>query len=215
MTTIVLALADALRLDVAERQHLDRLARITDGAACTGHHPPPREDVRPTVRALLTQLEPGIAMITNRLGDILARTSGLDLLAGSSGLLEGARPNLTRWVFTDPRARRVLPDWDRVADERAFDLWLGPTAQRSAAFREEIAPLAGEELRRRVDRTAPPPRAVLRWRHPVGELRFDREVLELPVDDAQQLVAFLPADDATANALEELRCAGVTLRSVP
>jgi hypothetical protein len=55
-----------------------------------------------------------------------------------------------------------------------------------------------------------------RWRHPVaGDLRFDREVLELPASDGQQLVVLLPADEATADALAHLhQSAAGPLRAV-
>jgi hypothetical protein len=49
----------------------------------------------------------------------------------------------------------------------------------------------------------------------VGELRLDREVMELPPADAQQLVVFLPADNTTADALNRLRRRdGAVLRAV-
>lgn len=212
---IVTALADALRLGVADRQHLMRLATITEGSACRGAQLPPRDDVRPTVRAVLDQLEPGIAIVTNRLGDVLAHTAAFEMLAAPTGLFDtpsssaapasSGQPNLTRFVFTDPRARIVFPDWDRVADERAFDLWLGPSRTGSEAFTADLTRLAGDEFGKRRARTNPPPRTVLRWVHPLGELRFDRETLELSADDAQQIVVFLPADDATAQAVVTLR----------
>jgi transcriptional regulator with XRE-family HTH domain len=212
---VVNALADALRLDIAEREHLRYLAKIT-GGVCAGSPAQPRLDVRHAVRKLLDQLEPGIALVTNRLGDVLAHTSGFDLVARPSGLLDSDKPNLTRFVFTDKRAREVFPDWDRIADERAFDLWLGPSAVRSDRFKAELAPIAGEEFARRLNRHALPPRGTLRWTHQVaGELRFDREVMELPPTDAQQLVVFLPADDATVDAVTRLRTAGgAALRAV-
>jgi MmyB-like transcription regulator ligand binding domain len=52
--------------------------------------------------------------------------------------------------------------------------------------------------------------------HPIaGELRLDREVLELPAADAQQLVVFLPADESATDALSLLRRSrGVGLRAV-
>jgi len=213
--SVVNALAGALRLDVAEREHLRYLAKIT-GGVCVGSHAQPRLDVRSTVLRLLDQLEPGIALVTNRLGDILAQTSGFELLARSSGLLDADKPNLTRFVFTDQRARAVFPDWDQVADERAFDLWLGPSAERSDRFKAELGRIADEEFTRRLNRHVLPPRGILRWTHPVaGELRFDREVMELPPADAQQLVVFLPADDASADAVNRLRTTGgATLRAV-
>src|SRR6266705_442153 len=39
-----------------------------------------------------------------------------------NGLLDGQYPNLTRFVFTDQRARRIFPEWERIADEAAFPL---------------------------------------------------------------------------------------------
>ena len=68
------------------------------------------------MRAVLNQIEPGIAVVTNRLGDLLAYTSGFERLARPLGLLDAAAPNLTRFVFTDERARDAFPDWDRIAD---------------------------------------------------------------------------------------------------
>lgn len=122
------------------------------------------------------------------------------------GLLESGTPNLTRYVFTDSRARTFFPDWEQVADERAFDLWLGPSAETSEWFRAELAPLAGMEFTRRLNRHLPPPPAPFRLNHPIGqELRWQREKLELPRTDAQELVVLLPADDATARAMERLR----------
>jgi transcriptional regulator with XRE-family HTH domain len=213
--SVLNALCDALDLDVAERQHLRYLAKITAGT-CAGAQARPQQDVRPTVRTMLAQFEPGIALVTNRLGDILAYTSGFDLLARPTGLLDADAPNLTRFVFTDERARDVFPDWDRVADERTFDLWLGPSVESSAQFIAELSPIAGDEFTSRLNQHALPPRVALRWTHPVvGELTFDREVMELPADDAQQLVALLAADDRTADALNRLRvAAGPQLRAV-
>ncbi|MGH3249881.1 MAG: helix-turn-helix domain-containing protein [Trebonia sp.] len=202
---VVNALAEALRLHVAQREHLRYLTKIT-GGVCRGPLAQPRQDVRPAVLAVLDQLEPGLAIVTNRLGDILARTSGFDLLAGPIGVLDDRRPNLTRFVFTDARARDAFPDWDRVADETAFNLWLGPSAARSDEFIAALSPLAGPEFTRRLSRHDLPPGGPQRWRHPAaGELRLDREILELPATDAQQLVVFLPADSATADALGRVR----------
>jgi len=201
------ALADGLSLDAAERAHLRYLAKIA-GGACTTHAvpAPPRRDVRRSVRETVRLLEPGVAVVTNRLGDLLAYTSGFALVMDGSGLLEAEQPNLTRYVFCDPAARRVFPDWDQVADEQAFNLWLGPSVGAAEWFRAELAPLAGAEFTRRIAQQLPPPRVPLRLRHPAaGELRWDREVLELSGSDAQQLVVYLPADDATAAALDRLR----------
>ncbi|MDQ1023100.1 transcriptional regulator with XRE-family HTH domain [Streptomyces umbrinus] len=203
---VVNALADALSLSPTERTHLRYLTKIT-GGECTAHTrpaPPPRQ-VRDAVRQTLRLLEPGIAVVTNRLGDILAHTSAYQLVTNGSGLLDTEAPNLTRYVFADPRARTFFTDWDDVADEQAFDLWLAPSVENSEWLTAELAPLAGPDLTRRLNRHVVPRRGVLRLSHPSGcELRLLRETLELPTD-AQQLTVLLPSDDETAEAVEELR----------
>ncbi len=214
---VVNAIADALGLDAPERGHLSYLAKIT-GGACSGHRqpePPPRE-VRAPVRQTLDLLEPGVAMVANRLGDVLAHTSGFGLVMAPTGLLDADEPNLTRYVFTDPRARDVFADWGQVADEQAFDLWLGPSVTASEWFKTDLAPLAGAEFTGRIAQHLPPDRVPLRINHPSGGLmRWNRETLELADPDAQQLVVYLPADEQTAAALDRLRDEqGTRLRAV-
>ncbi|RCV56996.1 helix-turn-helix domain-containing protein, partial [Marinitenerispora sediminis] len=178
---VVNALADALSLDPSERAHLRYLAKITGGECIDRPQAQPaRRDVRPSVLETLRMLEPGIALVTNRLGDVLAHTGGYAWMMGGSGLFDTDPPNLTRHVFTDPRARAFFADWDDVADEQAFDLWLGPSVENSEWLRAELAPLAGPEFTRRFHRHVVPKRGVLRLNHPAGqELRFHRETLEL------------------------------------
>ncbi|MEU8795649.1 helix-turn-helix transcriptional regulator [Streptomyces sp. NPDC048643] len=203
---VVNALADALSLDRAERDHLRYLSKIT-GGECSAHTRPvpPRREVRSSVLQTLRLLEPGIAMVANRLGDVLAHTGGFALVTSGTGLLDGDAPNLTRYVFTDSRARSFFADWGDVADEQAFDLWLAPSVENSEWFATELAPVAGPDFTRRLNRHVVPRRGTLRLNHPAGhEFRLLRETLELP-SDAQQLVVFLPADDATAGALDQLR----------
>jgi hypothetical protein len=165
----------------------------------------PGREVRPGARRLLDGFEPGIALISNRLGDLLAYTSGFDAIARLTGLLDGDRPNLTRFVFTDPRSRSVFPDWDLVADEQVFALSCSPSDDYAAAFRSDLSARAGEQFTRRLNGHRLPSRGTLRWTLPViGELRWDREILELPPADAQQLTVFLPADRATIEAVDRV-----------
>lgn len=216
---VVNAVADGLSLDPAERDHLKYLMKITAGGACAGSRvpSPPSREVRPGIRQTLDLLGPAVAYVTNRWGDVLAHTPGFGLVAQGVGLLEAPEPNLTRYVFTDPRARTFFLDWDQVADERAFELWLGPSLESTEWFIDQLAPVAGDELIRRLHRHLAPPAVPLGLRHPTGaELRWDRETLELPRADAQQVVVLLPADDGTALAMERLRhdARGRTLRAV-
>ena len=93
-----------------------------------------------------------------------------------------------------------------MADERAFDLWLGPSLGTTEWFIDELVPVAGDELTQRLHRHLAPPTVPLGLRHPTAhELRWDRETLELSRTDAQQIVVLLPADTDTARALERLR----------
>jgi hypothetical protein len=203
---VINALADGLDLDPAERAHLRYLAKLSSGACPARRAPAPASrEVREPVRQTLRLLEPAVAAVLNRLGDVLAYTSGFELLMAGSGLLEPAAPNLTRYVFTEPRARRLFVDWSDVADEQAFDLWLGPSKENSEWWTAQLAPVAGPEFTSRINTHRLPRRGVLRINHPSGRpLGFHREILELPTD-AQQIVVFLPADEATARHLDELR----------
>jgi transcriptional regulator with XRE-family HTH domain len=211
---VVDSLADALGLDPAERTHLRYLTKIT-GGVCSAYNrsQPPRREVRAAVLETLSLLEPGIAVLTNRLGDILARTSGYEAVMGETGLLDtdidagtGADlPNLTRYLFTDPRAGTLFADWEDVANEQVFDLWLAPSRQNTEWFTAQLAPLAGARFTERLNRHVVPRRGALRLRHPSGdELEFRRETLEL-ASDAQHIVVYLPAQAHTAEAVERLR----------
>jgi transcriptional regulator with XRE-family HTH domain len=214
--SVVNAIADALSLDPAERRHLAYLAKVS-GGACAGSHrrEPPQRLVRLEVVQILQLLEPAVAMVTNRLGDILACTADFRAVMDATGLLETEPASLTRYVFTDPRARDAFPDWDHVADEQAFSLWLGPSIASYEWFTAELAPVAGAEFTRRLGQHIPPPGRQLRMRHPAieHELRWNREILELPVPDEQQLVVYLPADFQTADAVGQLR-RGMQLRTL-
>ena len=108
-------------------------------------------------------------------------------------------------MFTDERARDAFPDWDRVADERAFELWRAPRTETPAAFEAELAPPPARSSPAASGATSYPPAAPQRWLHPVaGELRLECEVLDLPAGEGQQLLVLVPADEATGAALDKL-----------
>ncbi|MFE6305532.1 helix-turn-helix transcriptional regulator [Nocardiopsis sp. NPDC057823] len=208
---VVNALGDALGLDGSERGHLLYLAKITGGGCPSHNRPaPPDREVAPTVLRTLGLLEPGAAAVTNRLGDLLARTRGFDAVFAGTGLLEGSGadggfPNLTRYVFTDPRARELFPDWGAVADEQAFDLWTAPSRESAEWMGAELAPVAGPEFTDRLQSHRLPERGVLTLAHPsAGVLHLHREVLEASPRD-QQVLVMLPADEATEAAVARLR----------
>jgi hypothetical protein len=206
---VLTALADALRLPSGERAHLHRLTKAADPHYnCLGRSAP-AHSVRDTVRAILHRLEPSPAVLLNRLGDILAHTDGFDRLMRPIGLLDAGRPNLPRFVLTDPRARDAYPDWDQVADQQVAMLKDGPfrAEPHMAALADELTVTAGDDFSRRVDSVPGfwPSNGVIRLTHPhAGGLRLAYETLDLPADDDQHLVIHLPADAASATALDRL-----------
>ncbi|MDA0565976.1 helix-turn-helix domain-containing protein [Streptomonospora sp. S1-112] len=215
---VLAALADALRLPVSERVHLRNLAKEASGAdvLCPGGMPPDRH-VRPTIRALLDRLEPTPAALFDRLGDVLAHTAAYERLAGPLGLLDGDPPNRAWFVFTDDRARAAFPDWDRVADQQAALLKAesSRTDPHLAHLVEELTVAAGAAFTDRMAAVPASPRrtGAERLVHPeVGELRLSFEILDA---EGQHVVVHLPADDASAAALDRLTRRPGGLRAVP
>ncbi|MBF6322280.1 helix-turn-helix transcriptional regulator [Nocardia cyriacigeorgica] len=205
---VLSALADVLRLTASERVHLYRLTKADSGFTCMGGTQPNRQ-VRPTVRTILDQLEPAAAIVVNRLTEILACTEGYRRLMGGSGQLDEELPDLAGYAFTDPRAKEFFPDWDHVADHLVATLKQGPfrADPNIDALADRLTITAGAAFTDRVDTvpSLPPVTGITRMQHPeVGGLRMAYETLDLPADDDQQLIIYLPADDATAAALDAL-----------
>jgi transcriptional regulator with XRE-family HTH domain len=206
---VLAAIADALRLDDEDRGHLRLLAAISSGRElCPGGRPLARA-VRPTVQGLLASLEPTAAYVVNRLSDVLAFTPAFERIVAPLGMLDGSATNLARFVFCDERSRSALPDWAAVADEQVGDLHAGAagTDPDLAELVAELTEHAGSSF---TDRWAAHGAAVKRSGlrrvvHPdVGELRVAFETLQLPDADEQRLVIWLPADEATSAALDQL-----------
>lgn len=209
---VLAAFADALRLTTEERFRLRLLAKADNGethALRASAPTPPSRTVRPTVRALLDQLEPAPAVLLNRVGDVLAFTSGYEQLTRPLGLLDPDQPNLARYVFTDERARAAYPEWEQVADGHVAslkDVTLHGDPH-AAELCDELTVTAGRPFADRLaNSTGLPPRTgVERLAHPgAGELRLAYESLGLPDADGQRLIIHLPADDATSTALDRL-----------
>jgi transcriptional regulator with XRE-family HTH domain len=204
------ALADALNLTLQDRMVLRRLTKEADcgDPLVCGAAPPLSRAPRPTVRAVLEHLEPAPAVVLNWIGDVLAHTTGYAGLFGPIGVLDAERPNLLRHLFTDARARAAYPDWEREADNLVAQLRHDVPLRDpyAAELAEELTVTAGAEFADRFADLATAPRRVgsQRVEHPeVGPLRLLHETLALP-DDGQRVVIHLPADEATAAALDRL-----------
>ena len=112
------AIAAALALDPAERQHLHTLAESAGRRRMP--RPAPVEHADPALTELLDAM-PGVpAIIMGRRSDVLAwNPMGHALLAGhldrASAGVPGRRPNMTEVVFLDPDTRDLYADWSSKA----------------------------------------------------------------------------------------------------
>jgi transcriptional regulator with XRE-family HTH domain len=108
---VLAALGDALKLDMAEKQHLFILAGR--------HAPAPRpnnpERVEAALLHTLTSLTIQPAYVMGRRWDVLAWNRAAEAVFGDYGALQGDARNTMHLVFTDKRHRRLLTDWEDVA----------------------------------------------------------------------------------------------------
>src|SRR3954452_18157189 len=110
------ALADALRLDEAERAHLFDLARASQPSSRRRRRSA-AHTVRPSVQWMLDSMTGSAAFAENgRLDALGANQLGRALYPALFG--DGRRPgNWARYIFLDPDARGFYADWDRAARE--------------------------------------------------------------------------------------------------
>ena len=205
---VLAALADALRLSDDDLGYLRRLAAISNGTELCPAVKAATRSVRPSIRALLDRLEPSPGFVVNHVGDLLAWTEGYDRLARPLGVLDPEEPNLVWFAFADDRARAAYPDWDGMADELVATLHADHYGDVEAlAFVDRLARAGGTAFTDRWER------AFVAWNrtgvnvvaHPeVGLLRLAFETLELPDNDRQRLIVYLPADTATSVGLDRL-----------
>ncbi|WP_197379363.1 helix-turn-helix domain-containing protein [Mycolicibacterium mengxianglii] len=109
------AIADALRLDTAERDHLHRLG---SPASRRDRDRPVAGSVRPGVRELLGLWSNFPAFVVNARRDVLAATELAERV--NPGWSPGS--NLAVFTFLDPRAKETYPDWDVIAGQTVAGL---------------------------------------------------------------------------------------------
>jgi hypothetical protein len=193
---VLAALAEALRLSAAERDHLFRLAGQAPPPApptggLSGPHP-----LSPALSLVLARLHDAPALVLTAYGDVLAQNAASVALSGD--LLAGgpAPRNLVRSFFTDPAARALFPAEDRARHARAHVAELRglcsarPGDPGPARLVAELRAASGEfdrlwERHEVADRHADRKRLL----HPVaGPLDLDCETLVSPGGDQRLLV---------------------------
>lgn len=162
--------------------------------------------IPPRLAFILDRLDSAPALVINRIGDVIAATRVGRLLFGPIGMLDASPSNLSRYVFTDPRARSAFPDWDSVADRVATQLRLD-TCDETDLLIKEMSRTAGAEFTDRISAplVMPERHDYVRLNHPdAGPVRLTYETLDLFVDEPQHLLLYLPADEASTQALQRI-----------
>jgi transcriptional regulator with XRE-family HTH domain len=207
---VVMAFADALRLSVEEKRHFVMLALKTNGAAFEELYPTSdtlSNEVRPTLRTLLDRVNPTPAFVAGRLSDVLAWNESWRTLVTPLGILDEEQPNLARYVFLNPAARRVMSDWAAAADSQtsvlraAHPRWASD--QQFVALIDELRTVP--EFAKRWDtHTISLRRSRLtRLVHPdAGQLVLTLE--SLTSEDDQHLETWLAYDETTEAAIRTL-----------
>jgi transcriptional regulator with XRE-family HTH domain len=190
------ALADALRLDDAERTHLFDLARaaspITPQRQRTGSA---SQRVRPAVQRILDRIDAPAAVSNMRCDYLAANQLGRALYAPLFDSREQP-PNSARFTFLDPAAQTFFTDWEKAAKDlvatlrqmagrnpydRALSDLVGELSTRSDAFRTWWA---AHNVRYHQTGTK-------RLHHPVvGDLELSYEVMQITADTDLRLAIF-------------------------
>ena len=216
------ALASALQLDEAERDHLFHLARrsrVPSGPPRRG----PAVTVRSTLRQVLDAISDAPAWIGSAHYDVLAMNH-LARALYSPVLADPRRPaNTARFVYLTPEAAGdFFVDHDRIAGDVAAKLRMeagrnphdeeltalvGELSTRSELFRQRWA---SQDVRRHRSGRK-------RIRHPVvGRLDLDVESLQLPAEPGLHLTIYTtPAGTPTADNLALLASWAATQPTLP
>ncbi len=115
--SVLEALSYALQLDDAERGHLFDLARASQPGVATRRRRAPKQQIRPEVQWLLDAVTGAAAFVANGSHDVVA-ANPLGHALWSPLYAKVDRPvNSARYLFLDPAAHEMYPDWERIATE--------------------------------------------------------------------------------------------------
>lgn len=194
------ALCVALRLEPAERDYVHELVH-GGGRATTQAVPAAPERILPALGALVDRLDPVPAYVTGRTWDVLAANRAARLLWADWPARPAADRNMLWWMFADPGAPVVLPDWPREA-AALLGRFRAASSQHPGdpeftALRDRLLEHS-EEARKWWARhdVAPLASGSKRLFHPdLGELTFEHVVLQLVDNPEHRLVTFNAPDD--------------------
>jgi transcriptional regulator with XRE-family HTH domain len=209
--SVLTAIADALRLDAHEREHLFALARDPDDLGQgredrTGAAAP----AGPGLDTLVHGFEPAPAYAISARFDVLAHNRSAGLLFGDLGPGPGGPANMLHLGFTVPRWRTLIADWEHEAARHV--------AMYRAAMTVRLDDPAWTALPARLAQLSPdfarfwgssdvagPERRLKRFRHPsAGPLTFHSTSLLMADDPTIRIVILHPVTASDAAKLERL-----------
>lgn len=210
-TSVLDAVARALRLDRAEREHLFDLARTLETPRSRRPALRPQR-LRPGLYELLQTIEHIPAMVIGRRLDVLASNRLARALFTDFEALAPRERNLLRFVFLDPSARSLYVHWDVIASELVaslrFDAGAHPDDPQLAELVGELC-VTDEDFARwwsdhNVHRRT---HGTKHFHHPiVGDLSLNYESLTPPADLDQRITIYTAqADSSSADALALLK----------
>lgn len=182
------SVAQALRLDEAERDHLDDLARAAGPRPMRRRKKACEKGVTPAFQRFLDAVTGAPVWVRDRRMDFVAanalgRALYAPLFEDPSG-----RANTARFIFLDPVARLFFPDWEANADgivatmrtyagqnplDKGLTDLIGELVTRSDAFRQRWS--VHDVRHHRV--------GAKRIHHPVvGDLELSYEAMDLPAN---------------------------------
>lgn len=204
---VIESLARVLRMTAPEREHLFTVAGLALPAPAVG--PPTVDD---TLRRLVQTLDPSPAIVINPWWDLLAYNEAFSLLHGGLDGRPAAERNVLWLSFVTDSTRCQILNWPDEARQLVGQL-RAHLAQYPGDPRgpELVASLTGASPRFaglwREHGTARFRRSRKGYQHPTaGVLSLDYVKLAAADDEQQHLVVMLPADQATADKLRQLRC---------
>ena len=209
--TVLTAIADALRLDAHEREHLFALARDPEDQARgwedhTGAPAPAGSGLDTLVRGF----EPAPAYAISTRFDVLAHNRPARLLFGDLGPGPAGPANMLHLGFTDPRWRTLVADWEQEAARHVAIYRAAMTVHLDdpawTALPTRLAQLSPDFARFWASSdVAGPERRLKRFRHAsAGPLTLHSTSLLVADDPTTRIVVLHPATPSDAAKLERL-----------
>jgi len=201
-------IARALMLTDPEREHLFLIG--------LGRPPEARyrknEGVTPRLQRVLDALDPSPAIIRTATWDVVAWNRAASLVLMDYASLPPEERNMLRFIFLDPRARKVQYDWKNVA-RLVLSAFRLESARAGAAA--DVEPLV-EELRRKSPdfetlwrendvRAVAQGERIKHIRHPaLGRLGFEHSLFAVDGRTDLMLLVYNPATPADAKRIATL-----------